>query len=487
MTAARASTGALKERIAKLESLLDTTKAMTVERDLDGLLRLILREAVRVVDADRCSLWIVDQARGELWTKIAQGMSDGATIRIPLGAGIAGEVAKTGESINIRDAYADPRFNPGVDKDTGYRTRTILAVPMRYTTGETKGVLQALNKRGKRFFTKEDEELLMAFGANAASAVENAILYDEIDRLFEGLVRASVVAIESRDPTTSGHSERVAELAMSLAENLHKSPAPPYAGLRFGISELRELRYAALLHDFGKVLVREGVLTKAEKLYPSELSVIAARFEVLAAQSESGAGKLRIDKEKLQRLLELVRRCNQPSLLDERDGSSLDELVGLYYVDQGGERVPVLSREELTRLAIPRGSLDGEERRELESHVTHTYEFLAQIPWTRGLQRVPEIAHAHHEKLNGKGYPRGLQGDEIPLQSRILAIADIYDALTASDRPYKRAVSHERAIAILRDEVREGCLDGALLEVFIEAEVHRCLAREGVKNPRCDP
>ena len=203
------------------------------------------------------------------------------------GVGIAGQVAATGNIINIPDAYADPRFNRQVDKDTGYRTRNILGVPMRYTTGEVTGVLQALNKLHGEAFTDEDAELLMALGANAASAIENAILYEEIDRLFEGFVKASVVAIESRDPTTSGHSERVAELTLGIAENLQKVDKGVYAGIRFTGDDMREIRYAALLHDFGKVGVRENVLTKANKLYPGELEMIETRFRALHAQKHN--------------------------------------------------------------------------------------------------------------------------------------------------------------------------------------------------------
>jgi HD-GYP domain-containing protein (c-di-GMP phosphodiesterase class II) len=479
----------LKARIAKLESLLDVAKAMTAERDLDALLALILGESVRVVAADRCTLWVVDRERNELWTKVAQGLG-GQKIRIPIGVGIAGQVASTGEIINIPDAYADPRFNRQVDKDTGYHTRNILGVPMRYTTGEVTGVLQALNKAGTDPFSHEDEELLMALGSNAAAAIENAILYEEIDRLFEGFVKASVIAIESRDPTTSGHSERVATLTLGIAENLEKVSTGPYAGLSFTPDHLRELRYAALLHDFGKVGVRENVLTKANKLYESELEVIETRFRSLVAQRESAYLRslveslrsghelppdyevaMRAELEKLWDFLEFVRRCNQPTVLASGNFEQLRDIARIEYVDPRGQRSRLLSDHELERLSIPRGSLDPSERREIESHVTHTFRFLSQIPWTRSLRRIPEIAYAHHEKLDGEGYPRQLIADQVPVQSRMMTIADIYDALTASDRPYKRAVPHEKALDILQMDAKAGRVDDLLLQVFIEAKV----------------
>jgi HD-GYP domain-containing protein (c-di-GMP phosphodiesterase class II) len=402
-------------------------------------------------------------------------------------------VAKTGEIINIPDAYADPRFNRQVDKDTGYHTRNILGVPMRYTTGEVTGVLQALNKKeGDGPFTSEDEELMMALGANAAAAIENAILYQEIDRLFEGFVKASVVAIEARDPTTSGHSERVALLTLGMAENIERVTTGPYAEVRFSTDQLRELRYAALLHDFGKVGVRENVLTKARKLYESELEIIETRFRSLVAQRESEYMRallqavrngrelppdyevaMRTELGRLNDLLEFVRRCNMPTVLESGGFDRLREIANIDYVDHKGERGKLLSEKELQRLSIPRGSLDSDERREIESHVTHTFRFLSQIPWTRSLRRVPEIAYAHHEKLDGEGYPRQLIADQIPVQSRMMTIADIYDALTASDRPYKRAVPHDKALDILSDDAKVGRVDRTLLDVFIEAQIHK--------------
>jgi len=482
----------LRARIAKLESLLDVAKGMTAERDLDALLKLIVNEAVNVVGADRCTLWIVDRDANELWTKVAQGLGVNQIIRIPLGVGIAGKVAVTNKTINIPDAYSDPRFNRDVDRDTGYRTRNIIAVPMHYTTGEVTGVLQALNKKNGAAFTTEDEELLIALGANAAVAIENAILYEEIDRLFEGFVKASVVAIESRDPTTSGHSERVARLTLGIAENLEKSGRGSYAGMSFGVEQMREIRYAALLHDFGKVGVRENVLTKANKLYAHELELIETRFRALTAQMENTHLRSAVEalrqgsalpadieearERELARMsdfLGFIRRCNQPTVLESGGFERLREVAGLCYVDHSGAPAPLISTLELERLSIPRGSLDQQERIEIESHVSHTFRFLSQIPWTRALKHVPEIAFAHHEKLDGQGYPRQLPAEQIPVQSRMMAIADIYDALTASDRPYKKAVPHEKAVDILQAETKAGKLDRLLLDVFLEAEVFK--------------
>ena len=474
---------ALERRLAKLQSILEVAKALAAERRLDRLLERVIDEAARVVEADRCTIFLVDGGRGELWSKVAHGERE---IRIPLGAGIAGAVAARGASIRIEDAYADPRFDPRVDAATGYRTGSVLCVPMHDTQGRVLGVLQALNRRDGPF-TAEDEELLGALAGPAASAVENAVLNEEIERLFEGFVQASVLAIEQRDPTTAGHSARVADLTVGLARAAERARPGPWPDLRFDAAALQELRYAALLHDFGKVGVREHVLVKAEKLHPHELELLRARFDLARAGLENDAlraqveGRPRVEAEgrraDLERLWEAVLAANRPTVQPGPVPEALTRAARLPFPDGSGAERPLLTELEFSLLSISKGSLSEAERREIESHVTHTYRFLARIPWTRTLRRVPEIAWAHHEKLDGGGYPRGLPGQAIPVEARMMTIADIYDALTASDRPYKRAVSSERALDILGEESRRGQVDAALLRVFVEAGVWRGAVR----------
>ncbi len=492
----------LQQRVEKLGGILDVAKALVAERDLDRLLKMIVESAARVVEADRCSLFLVDRERGELWSKVAQGVQM-KEIRIPLDRGIAGAVATTNSAVNIPDAYRDPRFNQAVDKQTGYRTRSILCVPMRSVEGEVVGVLQALNKQGKppfSPFSEEDEELLGALGGQAAAAVNNALLHQEIEHLFEGFVRASVVAIESRDPTTAGHSGRVARLSVGLADALPRaqSSAGQWRGTSLSSQERQELRYAALLHDFGKVGVRENVLVKANKLEPLELDGLRGRFETITVQEELLAerakvqvllgqrpgsndtqqllaeieAKLAARKRELTSMFDFVLSCNKPTLLAEGSFGRLDEIARATFISPfGGDARPYLSDGEKVKLSIRKGSLTAEERREIESHVTHTFRFLSQIPWTRTLRNVPNIAYGHHEKLTGRGYPRSLKEQEIALPTRMMTISDIFDALTASDRPYKRAVPKEKAYDILLDEAKRGEVDKDLLTVFIESDV----------------
>ncbi len=488
-------------RETKLTALLEVAKALSAERDLDSLLRLIMREAAKTVEAERCSLFVLDATRGELWSRVAQGAK--GEIRVPISQGIVGAVARSGEALNLDDAYQDPRFQRDWDVKTGYRTRSVLCVPMKRTTGEVTGVIQALNSTKGRF-DAEDEELLLALGGQAASAVENAMLSEDIARLFEGFVQASVMAIESRDPSTAGHSGRVATMSVALAEAAEQSPSGPYRDIGFNREQIQELRYAALLHDFGKIGVRESVLVKAEKLYPQELALLVSRFEIARKDRQFGSMQRRLERmrlavgtdpsdmereeelrlarelKELDEMLSFILECNRPTVGIRGGFERLTAIAENTFSDSKDKVHQLLTPNEQAALSISQGSLSSPERREIESHVTHTFRFLSQIPWTRSLKRVPEIAYGHHERLDGTGYPRALAAEEIPLQTKMISIADVYDALTASDRPYKHAVAHEGALEIIASEVKRGKLDGDLFKIFVEGKVpQNSLKRRG--------
>lgn len=483
----------LQRRIKRLTSILDVAKATTEERDIDRLLTLIVSEATKTVESERSSLFIYDAEREELWSKIAEGTAE---IRFSAKIGIAGAVATTGVVSNIEDAYEDDRFNRSIDGQTGYRTRSILTVPMRNAQGDVVGVLQTLNKRDGTRFNDEDEDLLLALAGVAGSAIANALLVKDIEELFEGFANASVVAIESRDPSTAGHSNRVAAVSVRLAEATQRVDTGKWADLRFNRDQMKELRYAALLHDVGKIAVREHVLVKASKLYPGDLDTLEQRFETIRRTLELETARRSFDivvrggaraKEacdaealalrrklaELDEMLEFIHASNQPTVLAEGSFERLYEIASRTFIDTRGTPHPYLTPREVQLLSIRKGSLAADERDEIESHVSHTFRFLSQIPWTRALRNVPEFAFGHHEKLTGGGYPRGLDAPEIAPQTRMITIADIYDALTAGDRPYKRAMSHERALDILHMEARQGHIDTDLLRVFVEADVAR--------------
>ena len=333
----------------------------------------------------------------------------------------------------------------------------------------------------------------------AARTQEILGLKNDIEQLFEGFVNASVTAIEARDPSTSGHSSRVADLTVGLAEAVNGTPNGPYGGLLFNDLQIREIRYASLLHDFGKVGVREQVLVKAKKIEGEHLEAIfqrlhqrsleAMRDRLLEAWSrgltfdpDALGGLLRKQEEETHRLMELVRRSNEPTVLPQEVALELNLLQDLTFQHWSGAQKTLLERQDLDLLLISKGSLSEDERNEIQNHVTYTYRFLSQIPWTTELANVPDIAWAHHERLNGKGYPRQLKDADIPVQSKLMAVADVYDALTAADRPYKAAVSVERSLEILHQEAKVNLLDQEVLRIFIEARIYErtiALARKG--------
>ncbi|WP_005035729.1 HD domain-containing phosphohydrolase [Holophaga foetida] len=314
-------------------------------------------------------------------------------------------------------------------------------------------------------------------------------LKDDIEKLFDGFVKASVLAIEARDPSTSGHSSRVAELTVGLADAVNRTTTGSYGTIRFSDQQIKEIRYAGLLHDFGKVGVREQVLVKAKKLAPERLERIMQRLyqrdmEIAVSLMEGAwkeghpyeSGKfqhlLQERRGDTQRLVDLIQRCNEPRILPQEIREALEELDELQFEHWEGQASRILEGEDIAALRIAKGSLSDEERDEINSHVTHTWRFLSQIPWTGGLSQVPDIAYAHHERLNGRGYPRRLLAEEIPPQSKLMAIADVYDALVAADRPYKVAVTVPRSLEILEDEAKAGLLDAEALKIFIEGQIY---------------
>jgi HD-GYP domain-containing protein (c-di-GMP phosphodiesterase class II) len=387
----------------------------------------------------------------------------------------------------------------------------MLIVPMKDHRDTVVGVLQLINKKSDPGAVIRDEvssdryvlgyelrdvELVQSLAGQAAVSIENGRLYEDIENLFEGFIKASVIAIDQRDPTTSGHSVRVATLTCDIAEVADRADDGPFRDTRFSREQMRELRYAGLLHDFGKVGVREDVLVKSKKLPPVLLERIEARFDLIRRTLESDFHKKRAEhllehgddgfevflrgweeeyetsRNQLDRFQEAIRESNEPKVLPEASAEILEDIAATTFRDFEDQQVPYVTAEELHFLSIPKGSLDADERLQIESHVTHTYNFLSQIPWTTNLAQVADIAHGHHEKLDGTGYPRGIQASQIAIQTRIMTVSDIFDALTASDRPYKKALSANRAIEILDMEAKGGMLDRSVVDLVLAADVH---------------
>jgi len=497
--------------------------ALSTQRDRASLLNLILQKSREITRSDAGSLYLAEENdRGEKRLRFEITQND--SVEFPYhefvlsidDSSIAGYVALTGNDLHIEDVYKIPQslpfhFNRKLDEQSGYRTKSILAVPMKSPQGEIIGVVQLINcKRDAQLrvnaltadetvisYPDECRTLVHSLASQAAVAIENNRLYESIETLFEGFVKASVSAIEARDPATSGHSFRVADMTLRFAEVVDRDDSAQFRAVHFSRPEMKEIRYASLLHDFGKVGVRENVLVKAKKLYPDQLELIKERFAFVrkAMELEQSERRLAYLLEKgreeflarqqefrhelddrlrdLDKFFQFVVRCNEPTVLREDNFDRLVELGARQFVDVSGQPHPLLTPQEVKLLSISKGTLDDQERRQIETHVTHTLNFLRQIPWTKEIRNIPTIASAHHEKLNRTGYPAQLSANEIPLQSKMMTISDIFDALAASDRPYKKAVPWDRALDILFDEAKRGLVDGTLLRLFRVAEVFR--------------
>jgi HD-GYP domain-containing protein (c-di-GMP phosphodiesterase class II) len=393
-----------------------------------------------------------------------------------------------------------------------YNLKSFCVFPLRTPSCEVVGFILLLNRRVSQEhfcdnkidieanvtgFSTHDINVLGALANQAGVSIDYSRLYRDMKNLFESFVQASVYAIESRDPTTKGHSERVAVMTVGLAEAINRNSNGTYGSTHFNPSQLYELKYAALLHDFGKIGVQEHVLRKEKKLYSHELSEVRSRFSMMESRlrlnlleayveglmkrgevpTQEGLLRIRSEMSGLSASFAdfwaIVNDANEPNVVNQDAFQKIAEIASKKLI-LGDEELPLLTQSEILKLSIRRGSLSVDERKEIENHVNYSYRFLQQIPWSSDLANVPDIVYSHHERLDGSGYPRGLidAKDEIPIQAKIMAIADIYDALVAQDRPYKKALPHQRALSILEAEVRDGKLDSDLFTVFVESKVH---------------
>jgi HD-GYP domain-containing protein (c-di-GMP phosphodiesterase class II) len=498
--------------------------ALMSEHDHERLLRQILQQVMRLTTSDAGALYLLERPDGQpplLRFKIVgtdsysarPNLSD-VTFAVDSNS-LIGHVALTGQPLVVDDAHHLPadspyQLNSFVGEELGYWMKSTLTMPMIDHEGAVVGVLQLANRKPDSAirlasrddverhaipYSERDVQLGLSLAGQAAVSIENAQLYAEIENLLECFVTAAVTAIDQRDPATLGHSVRVAALVTELATAVERSGRGADRGLHFSPEQMRELRYAALLHDFGKVGVSEEVLMKARKLPPAMWARVESRFDLIRCTMEleyerkraaaRGSDKqpeqqlaaldegLKRELAKLAELWSAIRRANEPTDLPEEVARTLADAASQEFVRLGGGSEPYLTKEELHYLQIPQGSLDEQERLEVESHAAQTYEFLSQIPWTDELKDIASYASGHHEKLNGSGYPNHLAGDSIPVQTRLITIADMFDALTATDRPYRPALSTEAALDIMRQQAVEGLLDRDIVDVLIESQVYR--------------
>ncbi|MCH8157816.1 MAG: GAF domain-containing protein [Nitrospinae bacterium] len=500
----------------QISKLADIGRALSGVYDLSVLLEMIVNHARDFTNADAGTLYLKED--DTLRFKIVQndslgirmGGTSGEAIPFPpvelKETNVSAFVALKGISINIPDVYDTDLFDftgpKKFDQSTGYRSKSMLVVPMRNHENDIIGVLQLLNAKNPKTdeviaFSSDYENLTESLASQAAVAVTNAQLIIDMGKLFEAFVQVMATAIDEKSPVTGGHIRRVADMTLTMAGILNEQKEGRYKDVNFTPDQLYELRIAAWMHDIGKVTTPVEIVEKARKLQTifDRLQFVDLRMCYIMKHLETkylyqkiqlleqGAPAEKIKQveeestkkmEEIKEIREFIIQCNEPSeFLEDDKLERLKEISKLSWIDFSGETQNFLTEDELTNLSIRRGSITEKERKKMQDHAAVTLKMLQQIPFTKKLKNIPLYAGAHHEFINGKGYPLGLKGDEIPFEGKIMCVTDIAEALTASDRPYKKAMPLETVHRILRSMAENEELDKNLVEFFISEEVYQ--------------
>ncbi len=491
-----AERGDLEKTVQKLHAMAQASIALGAVTDRETLIEKIMNFIFDLFPQAERAFILLRNSQRDAPTPVAARRRDGVIEdpqQIRISHTIVDEVLNHKRAILSVDTLSDRHFAAHASI-VAQSILSVMCVPL-IMGDEVLGLIQVDTSTDPCAFQETDLEILSGVCAETAVALKNFQLYSDIKGLLDGFVSASVQAIEERDPVTAGHSFRVAAYAEKLATSLARSDNPDLRRAAFTHDQLREIHYAALLHDFGKVGVREHILRKAKKLHHADMRLLEQRFRYARACLERQAyrsladrhlqgewslaafrderervdAELQAERARLDAFFELIVRANEPSVLEAGVLPGLDAIHTHACHDIDGAPFRLLDDEQFAALKVCKGCLTPDERAQIEAHVADSYSFLILIPWTRELAGVPAIAHGHHEKLDGSGYPMGLRGGQISLQTRILTISDIWDALTARDRPYKPAIPVEHALDLMHAECRAGHLDTALFKVFVDS------------------
>lgn len=525
----------LEQLFARLHELNEIGAALSNETNIDKLLEHILLAAKGITHADAGTLYLVDADNQTLTFEILRtdslnihmGGTGGARIPFaPIPLYVNGEPnlamvvtysALRGETINIVDAYEAQGFDfsgtKKFDAKTGYRSRSFLTVPMRNHEHEIIGVLQLINaidpvSQGVKPFTSDDQQLLESLASQAAIALSNRRLIQQLESLFESFISLINTAIDDKSPYTGGHCARVPALTMMLAEAAARTQnGSSLQGFAMTEKEKYELKIAALLHDCGKVTTPVHVVDKATKLQTifDRIHLLDTRFEVfkrdaeitlLRAELAAGADQSAVDQARKEFLAdigrldadrEFLRRCNSGSeKMAAADQDRVRAIAKYTWRNEVGEQADFLSANEVDNLTIPYGTLTAEEREIINHHIVVTIKMLESLPWPKHLKSVPEFAGGHHERMDGKGYPRGLTRDQMSVQARMMGIADIFEALTAKDRPYKAGKTLTESLTILGKFKESGHIDPDLFDTFIREKVYLTYAQQFLDPAQID-
>ncbi|MGC9363140.1 MAG: HD domain-containing phosphohydrolase [Fidelibacterota bacterium] len=534
------SSGEVQQYMAGLcRQIRDLSKigtALSAERNLPKLLEMILEEARHFTNADGGTLYMMNDDERSMRFEIVQTGSlnirmggtsgnniDWYPVRLYLQDGtpnhamVSAHVALTGEVVNIPDVYDVEGFDftgtRAFDSKTGYRSKSMLVVPMRNHEDEIIGVLQLLNAidavTGETIpFTQADQSLIISLASQAAVAITNTRLIHDLEQLLESFIQVIAAAIDEKSPYTGGHIERVANLTMLIAENINRIDYGTYAPLQLNQDELKELRIASWMHDIGKITTPEYVVDKSTKLETiyDRINTVRARFEVLKrdAKIELLEHQLQIARgESLENAETLAQHYQAKIKKIEEDLAFLEiaNIGGEFMAPEKQERVRsigeqkieidnelrnLLDQDEITNLCIPRGTLTNEERNIINNHVMVTIKMLEKLPYPKKLRRVPEYAGGHHEKLDGTGYPNHLKDDQLSPQARMMALADIFEALTARDRPYKKGKTLSEAMKIMSFMAKDKHIDPELFKIFVKEKLYLKYAKENMDASQID-
>ena len=524
--------GFLEKQLDQIRRLNQIGTALSAEKNLDRLLEMIVDEARKFTNADGGTLYIMSDDDEELHFAIVQNTS--LNIRMggtggkitwpsvklknldgsPNHANVSAYAAITGQVVNISDVYHAEGFNfegtRKFDAETGYRSKSMLVVPMRNHENDIIGVLQLLNAQIARTtevisFSTENQKMTESLASQAAVAISNNRLIHDLEHLLESFIRTIATAIDEKSPYTGGHVRRVSELTMTIAEKINKSVDGPYAGVSFDEDELKELRISAWLHDVGKITTPEYIVDKGKKLETiyNRMEALKERFEILRrdhAIEELENGNRQRNRKSVEKTIDSAAKEEMDldadyefltdintgtKFMDEKMLDRLKNIAGRKW-NLGGDLRNLLSDDEVCNLSIPLGTLTDKEKEIVKNHVTVTHKMLSQLPFPKKLKNVSYYASSHHERIDGAGYPFGLKGDEIPLQARIIALADIFDALTAKDRPYKKEKTLSEAVKIMGYMVKDNHIDRDLFELFIKERIHLDYAKEELTPSQID-
>jgi len=511
--------------------------ALSMEKDLNKLLEMIVDAARAMSNADAGTLYIMSKDKKRLSFRILQNETlrtrmggiknfEKAMLDVPLYkkskpnySNVSSYVAITGKTINIHDVYKAKGFDFTGPKDydsaTGYRSKSMLVIPLQNHEGNIIGVLQLLNAKDTKTsevvpFSAEYEDLIASLASQAAIALTNTQLIQDLKNLFYAFIKSIATAIDEKSPYTGGHINRMYNLTMMIAEKINKNKEGFFKDVFFNKDELEELRIAAWMHDVGKITTPEHIINKETRLHGlfDKIEKIEIRFNLAASTiqndylhrkikiMQAGAeNKLELsllDKEcqrKVEKLfedLEFIKTCNKPEIvISDENALRIREIAKKDFFLKN-KKHPLLTTNEVKNLSIKQGTLTKEERAIINNHATMTLKILKQLPFPKNFENVPEYASAHHEKIDGSGYPRGLTSEQMPLQSKIMAIADIFEALTAEDRPYKKSMKLSEALKVMAIMKEEHHIDPDIYDLFINSRVYYEYAVKEMKKEQID-